>query len=109
MSFNYLLIDIQSFKNLVDVPDFMREHESVVTMKNFGEMMEDFFVALFDEIIEFKEKYQKPIILTCYNTREEKFVTYLQDHGIPVYYPEEGVWTLIRMWQYTKFLKSKNK
>ncbi len=104
----YGLMGTEYFRHLVNVPDFMREHESVVTMKNFGEMMEDFFIALFDEIIEYKKKYQKPIILTCYNTREEKFVAYLQDHGIPVYYPEEGVWTLIRMWQYAKFLKSKN-
>ncbi|MFX1501147.1 MAG: acetate--CoA ligase family protein [Promethearchaeota archaeon] len=104
----YGLMGTEYFKNLVNVPNSISEHESVITMKNFGEMMEDFFVALFDEIIEFKEKYQKPIILTCYNTREEKFVAYLQDHGIPVYYPEEGVWTLIRMWQYSKFIKSKN-
>jgi len=104
----YGLMGTEYFKNLVDVPDFMKNHESIITMKNFGEMMEDFFIALFDEIIEFKEKYQKPIILTCYNTREEKFVVYLQDNGIPVCYPEEGVWTLIRMWQYAKFLGSKN-
>ncbi|MFX1389251.1 MAG: CoA-binding protein [Promethearchaeota archaeon] len=100
----YGLMGTEYFKNLVNVPDFMKQHESVVTMRNFGDMMEDFFIALFDEIIEFKNKYQKPIILTCYNTREEKFVVYLQDHGIPVYYPEEGVWTLIRMWEYSKFL-----
>ncbi|MFX1467769.1 MAG: acetate--CoA ligase family protein [Promethearchaeota archaeon] len=105
----YGLMGTEYFKNLVNVPDFMKELESVITMKNFGEMMEDFFIALFDEIVEFREKYQKPIILTCYNTREEKFVAYLQDNGIPVYYPEEGVWTLIRMWQYSKFLQSKNK
>ncbi|MFW9783308.1 MAG: acetate--CoA ligase family protein [Candidatus Heimdallarchaeota archaeon] len=103
----YGLMGTEYFKHLVNVPDFMKDHESVVTMKNFGDMMEDFFIALFDEIIEFKEKYKKPIIITCYNTREEKFVAYLQDHGIPVYYPEEGVWTLIRMWEYSEFLKSK--
>ncbi|MFX1418123.1 MAG: hypothetical protein ACFE9N_04290 [Promethearchaeota archaeon] len=100
------LMGIEYFKNLVNVPDFMKDDYSVITMKNFGTMMEDFFTAIFDEIIEYKKKYQKPIILTCYNTREEKFVSYLQDHGIPVYYPEEGVWTLIRMWQYSKFLQS---
>jgi len=104
----YGLMGTEYFKNLVNVPDYMKDHESIITMKNFGEMMEDFFIALFDEIIDFKEKYQKPIILTCYNTREEKFVAYLQDNGIPVYYPEEGVWTLIRMWQYSKFLLSKD-
>ncbi|MFW9874940.1 MAG: hypothetical protein ACFFG0_17675 [Candidatus Thorarchaeota archaeon] len=102
----YGLMGTEYFKNLVNVPDFMKENESVITMKNFGNMMEDFFIAIFDEMIEFKKKYQKPILLTCYNTREEKFVSYLQDHGIPVYYPEEGVWTLIRMWQYSKFLQS---
>lgn len=105
----YGLMGTEYFKNLVNVPEFMQEHESIITMKNFGEMMEDFFIALFDEIIEYKNKYKKPIILTCYNTREEKFVAYLQDHGIPVYYPEEAVWTLIRMWQYAKFLQFKNK
>jgi acyl-CoA synthetase (NDP forming) len=104
----YGLMGTEYFKNLVNVPDYMNDHESIITMRNFGDMMEDFFIALFDEIIGFKEKYKKPIILTCYNTREEKFVVYLQDNGIPVCYPEEGVWTLIRMWQYSKFLQSKN-
>ncbi|MFW9951322.1 MAG: acetate--CoA ligase family protein [Candidatus Thorarchaeota archaeon] len=103
----YGLMGTNYHKNLVDVPDYMKDHESIITMKNYGEMMEDFFIALFDELIEFKKKYKKPIILTCYNTREEKFVTYLQDNGIPVYYPEEGVWVLIRMWQYAKFLLTK--
>ena len=103
----YGLMGNEYFKNLTNVPDYMQENESVQTMKNFGEMMVDFFIALFEEILEFKKEYQKPIILTCYNTREELFVRWLQDHGIPVYYPEEGVWVLIRMWQYAKFLQSK--
>ena len=87
----------------------MRDNPSVETMRNFGEMMEEFFIAIFDELIAYKEKYEKPVIITCYNTRKEKFVAYLQDHGIPVYYPEEGVWTLIRMWQYANYLELKNK
>ncbi len=103
----YGLMGTNYFENLVDVPDFLKNNESVLTMKNFGEMMEDFFLALFDELIEFKNKYQKPIIMTCYNTRQEKFVEHLQDNGIPVYFPEEGVRVLIRMWQYAKFLQSK--
>jgi len=103
----YGLMGNEYFKNLTNVPDYMQENESVQTMKNFGEMMIDFFIALFEELLEFKKQYQKPIILTCYNTREELFVRWLQDHGIPVYYPEEGVWVLIRMWQYAKFLQSK--
>ena len=72
-------------------------------------MMESYFNALFDELIRYKNKYQKPIILTCYNTREEKLIRYLQDNGIPVCYPEEGVWVMIRMWQYVKTLKDKGK
>jgi acetyl-CoA synthetase (ADP-forming) len=105
----YGLMGTNYHKNLVKVPEYMKNHESIITMKNFGEMMEEFFIALFDELIEFKKKYQKPIILTCYNTREEKFVVYLQDNGIPVYYPEEGVWVLIRMWQYVNFKQSKER
>lgn len=29
------------------------------------------------------------------------------DNGIPVYSLEEGVWVLIRMWQYSNFMLSK--
>jgi len=103
----YGLMGNQYFTNILKVPDYMKDLESVIALKNFGDMMDDFFMALFDELVDFKEKYNKPIILTCYNTREEKFVAYLQDHGIPVYYPEEGVWVLIRMWQYSNFMLSK--
>ena len=103
----YGLMGNQYFTNILKVPDYMKDLESVIALKNFGDMMDDFFIALFDELADFKEKYNKPIILTCYNTREEKFVAYLQDHGIPVYYPEEGVWVLIRMWQYSNFMLSK--
>jgi acyl-CoA synthetase (NDP forming) len=102
----YGLMGSEYHKHLVNVPDSIKENPSVVTMRNFGEMMHEFFIAIFDELIKYKKKYDKPIILTCYNMREEKFVAYLQDHGIPVYYPEEGVWVLIRMWQYAKFIKS---
>ncbi|MHA1491674.1 MAG: CoA-binding protein [Promethearchaeota archaeon] len=105
----YGLMGTEYFKNLVNVPDTFKNNPSVETMRNFGDMMEDFFIALFDELIEYKNKYEKPIILTCYNTRKEKFVAYLQDNGIPVYFPEEGVWVLIRMWQYARFLQSKQK
>lgn len=103
----YGLMGLEYFKNLLNVPDYLKNNPSVETMRNFGDMMEEFFIAIFDELIKYKNKYKKPIILTCYNTRKEKFVAYLQDHGIPVYFPEEGVRVLIRMWQYAKFLKSK--
>jgi acyl-CoA synthetase (NDP forming) len=102
----YGLMGSEYHKNLVNVPEFMKNNSSVVTMRNFGEMMQEFFIAIFDELIKYKNKYEKPIILTCYNTREERFVAYLQDNGIPVYYPEEGVWVLVRMWQYVNFLRS---
>jgi len=102
----YGLMGSEYHKNLVNVPASMQDNPSVVTMKNFGDMMREFFIAIFDELIKYKHKYEKPIILTCYNTREEKFVAYLQDNGIPVYYPEEGVWVLIRMWQYANFISS---
>lgn len=105
----YGLMGTEYYNNLINVPDFLKENESVQIMKSFGEMMEEFFIAIFEELIEFKNKYQKPVILTCYSTRKEKFVAYLQDHGIPVYYPEEGVWVLIRMWQYANFVKAKYK
>lgn len=103
----YGLMGTEYFKNLLNVPDYLKNNPSVETMRNFGDMMEEFFIAIFDELIKYKNKYKKPIILTCYNTRKEKFVAYLQDHGIPVYFPEEGVRVLIRMWQYAKFMKSK--
>jgi len=103
----YGLMGMEYFKNLLNVPDYLKNNPSVETMRNFGDMMEEFFIAIFDELIKYKNKYKKPIILTCYNTRKERFVAYLQDHGIPVYFPEEGVRVLIRMWQYAKFLKSK--
>ena len=103
----YGLMGIEYFKNLLNVPDYLKNNPSVETMRNFGDMMEEFFIAIFDELIKYKNKYNKPIILTCYNTRKERFVAYLQDHGIPVYFPEEGVRVLTRMWQYAKFLKSK--
>lgn len=103
----YGLMGLEYFKNLLNVPDYLKNNPSVETMRNFGDMMEEFFIAIFDELIKYKNKYKKPIILTCYNTRKEKFVAYLQDHGIPVYFPEEGVRVLIRMWQYAKFMKSK--
>lgn len=102
----YGLMGSEYHKNLVNVPAYMQDNPSVVTMRNFGDMMREFFIAIFDELIKYKHKYNKPIILTCYNTREEKFVAYLQDNGIPVYYPEEGVWVLIRMWQYANFLRT---
>lgn len=105
----YGLMGTEYYNHLLNVPDYMKDNESVQTMRSFGEMMEEFFIALFEELIEFKNRYQKPVILTCYSTRKEKFVAYLQDHGIPVYYPEEGVWVLIRMWQYANFLKSNQK
>ncbi|TXT60917.1 MAG: hypothetical protein BAJALOKI2v1_70070 [Promethearchaeota archaeon] len=105
----YGLMGSEYHKNLVNVPDYMKENESVLTMKGFGEMMHEFFIAIFDELIMYKDKFEKPIILTCYNTRKEKFVAYLQDNGIPVYYPEEGVWVLIRMWEYVRFFKSRGK
>jgi hypothetical protein len=94
-------------KNLVNVPDYMKNNPSVVTMKNFGDMMHEFFIAIFEELISYKKKYDKPIILTCYNMRKEKFVAFLQDNGIPVFYPEEGVWVLIRMWHYSQYLQDK--
>ncbi|MBD3194502.1 MAG: hypothetical protein GF317_05560, partial [Candidatus Lokiarchaeota archaeon] len=105
----YGLMGSEYHKNLVNVPDFMKNNSSVQTMKSFGDMMQDFFIAIFDELISYKEKFNKPVILTCYNTRREKFVAYLQDHGIPVYYPEEGIWILIWMWQYSKFIQWKKK
>jgi hypothetical protein len=105
----YGLMGTEYYNHLLNVPDYLKDNESVQTMRSFGEMMEEFFIALFEELIEFKNKYQKPVILTCYSTRKEKFVAYLQDHGIPVYYPEEGVWVLIRMWQYARFLQSNQK
>ncbi|MFX1492901.1 MAG: acetate--CoA ligase family protein [Promethearchaeota archaeon] len=104
----YGLMGNQYFTNILKVPDYMKDLESVIALENFGDMMDDFFMALFDELVDFKEKYNKPIILTCYNTREEKFVAYLQDHGIPVCYPEEGVWVLIRMWHYSNFMLNSN-
>ena len=94
---------IESNKNLT----VLFVEDSDVVRDSTLDMMEEFFIAIFDELITYKNKYKKPIILTCYNTRKEKFVAYLQDHGIPVYFPEEGVRVLIRMWQYAKFLKSK--
>ncbi|MBD3214572.1 MAG: hypothetical protein GF311_18320 [Candidatus Lokiarchaeota archaeon] len=103
----YGLMGSEYHKNLVNVPDYMKNNPSVVTMKYFGDMMHEFFIAIFEELISFKKKYDKPIILTCYNTRKEKFVAFLQDNGIPVFYPEEGVWVLIRMWQYSQFLQNK--
>ena len=93
--------------NITTVPDSIKDHESVVTLRNFGDMMSEYFEALFEELLEMKENHQKPIIMTNYNTREEEFVRYLQDHGIPNLYPEEGAWALIRMWQYAKFLQDK--
>jgi acyl-CoA synthetase (NDP forming) len=101
----YGLMGTEYHKNLIKVPDYMKDNPSVIEMKGYAEMMEEYFIALFEELIEMKNRYNKPIIMTCYNTREEKFVAYLQDNGIPVYYPEEGVMVLIRMWEYSKFLK----
>ncbi len=103
----YGLMGTEYHRHLIDVPDIIKDDESVLEMKGYAEMMERYFNALFDELISYRDKFQKPIILTCYNTREEKLVRYLQDHGIPVCYPEEGVWTLIRMWQYAKSIQSR--
>jgi acetyl-CoA synthetase (ADP-forming) len=93
--------------NITSVPDSIKDDESVVTLRSFGDMMSEYFEALFEELVDLKDEYEKPIIMTNYNTREEEFVRYLQDHGIPNLYPEEGTWALIRMWQYSKFLLEK--
>lgn len=95
--------------NITTVPDNIKDHESVVTLRNFGDMMSEYFEALFEEIVEMRDNFKKPIIMTNYNTREEEFVRYLTDNGIPNLYPEEGTWALIRMWQYAKFQQERNK